>query len=99
MWHRSYLTRKGAVSATLATVETYLSAAQAAFVAGTYDEARKQVILGEMELMKLVQQDGLEGQMSTFRQNFKDLLKDIESFQDTPSRPAQGTRRSTARLV
>jgi hypothetical protein len=82
--------------ATLATVEAYLTAAQTAFASGDYVETKKQVILGEIELSKLIKQDGLEGQMSTYRDDFRNILDHIEAYQN---RASQGTRRSTAKLV
>lgn len=83
-----------AMSATLETVETYLSAAQSAFASGDYDTARRQIILGNMELAKLPAQSGLDGESDQYRSDFKSILAQIEAFQKKASR---GTRRSIGR--
>ena len=65
--------------ATPATIAAYLTAAQAAYVSGDYDEAETQVVLGEMELAKLPVSDGHEGESTAFRQSFKSLIERIDA--------------------
>jgi len=85
-----------AVTASLETVETYLTAAQAAFSSGDYDETEKQLILGEIELNKLAQSDGLDGEATTMRGTFDKLRQHVTEYR---LRMNRGTRRSIAREV
>ena len=82
--------------ATLATVEAYLTAAQTAFGNSDYTTARKQIILGEIELNKLMTSDGLDGEITVYRQSFTALFDHIKEFEETAS---QGARRSIAERV
>jgi len=84
------------MAATLATIEAYLTAAQTAFDAGSYEEARKQIILGQIELMKFPASEGDGGSSMAMRDSFEKLLDHIQGYENTASR---GTRRSQAEEV
>lgn len=84
------------MAATPATVEAYLTAAQAAFASSDYTEAKKQIILGQMELDKLPSSDGLDGESTQFRASFDRILTQIETFAKIAGRTS---RRSIAREV
>ena len=79
------------MAATLASVEVYLTAAQSAFNDGDNDEARKQILLGEMELLKLPVSTGDQGSTVNLRAGFKSITDAIIAYEKSTSR---GTRRS-----
>lgn len=83
------------MAATLESVESYLTAAQTAFASGDYVETERQVILGQMEIVKLPSQSGVDGENEQNRLGieFQRLLDHIEKFRKRRSR---GTRRSVA---
>ena len=79
------------MAATLTTVEVYLTAAQVAFAAGNYSEASKQIILGEMELLKLPTDTSDQGTTIKLRDGFKTVRTAIDDYEKSTER---GTRRS-----
>ena len=80
------------MAATLASVEVYLTAAQAAFKSADYTETEKQVILGQMELAKLPVREEFEATRAEYRDVFKDLITNIRKFESKTDRTS---RRST----
>ncbi len=82
--------------ATQLTVAAYLTAAQTAFSAGDFDACRRQIILGQMELSKLVQSDGFDGETTQYRATFDNLLTQVDAY---AARLSRGTRRSILREV
>jgi hypothetical protein len=87
------------MAATLATVETYLTAAQAAIGDSDYAEARKQVLLAEMELAKLPQSDatGARTLQTRITEHIHKLYSAIDALEEANA-SASSTRRTTARL-
>lgn len=88
------------MAATLATVETYLTAAQTAIGDSDYAEARKQVVLAEMELTKLPQSDAAGGR--TLQNRITEHIDKIYGrIEDLEAKATAGTStgRSVARLT
>ena len=80
----------------LASVAVYFTAAQTAFSSGDYTEARKQLVLAEMELNKLPSTESDQGTSVTLRAGIKDLREEIRHFEKEGNR---GSRRSYMREV
>ena len=77
--------------ATLATVEAYITAAQAAFNDSDYDETRKQIILADMELAKLPSSSTDQGASFQLRSSLDKIRDAVTSYEDMK---AGGTGRS-----
>ena len=87
------------MTATLATVEAYLTAAQTALGNGDYQEVQKQLLLGEIELAKLPKTSEIDGATrDEFRGTFDKIRAALKEFKSTAN-AASATRRIVSRPV